>query len=94
MRPPEVFEHGTILRSIQGGFRIQRPGRETYGRIFVRLVNGAHATWWRATCDGWDGYTWNRDRTIARPTIAELEAAIRDYVAGLDRHARACQLPN
>jgi phosphodiesterase/alkaline phosphatase D-like protein len=60
----------------------------------VRIVNGAQSTWWRAQCDAWDGYTWTRDRVIARPTIAELEQAIREYVVGLDNHAHACGQPN
>lgn len=91
MRPPETMPHGTTLRPVVGGFRIDRPGRETYGRIFVRLRRDRTA--WYAACDAWDGFTWTRDKTITRPTIDELENEIRRYVVGLDNHARACTCP-
>ena len=94
MRPPETFEYGTTLHATEGGYRIRRPDRFSYGRVFVRLVRGEYGTWWRARCDAWDGFSWNRDNTIARPTIAELEDAVREYVAGLDRKVHACSLPN
>lgn len=87
MRPPETFPHGTTLHSVHGGFRIRRPDRFSYGRIFVHAKRYYHATEWRATCDAWNGYTWLRDQVMRRPTIAELEQAVRDYVARLDHHA-------
>jgi len=93
MRPAETFPYGTTLRHVAGGYRIHRPDRHSYGRVFVRLVNGQAGQWWRARCDAWDGFAWRRDRTIARPTLDELEEAVRDYVQGLDNHARACELP-
>ena len=94
MRPAETFEYGTTLHPTQGGYRIRRPDRATYGRVFVRFINGQHGQWWRARCDAWDGFTWSQDRIIARPTIDELEQAVRDYAQALDQKARACSLPN
>jgi hypothetical protein len=94
MRPAETFEYGTTLHPTQGGYRIRRPDRHSYGRVFVRLVDGQYAKWWRARCDAWDGFSWSQDKILARPTIAELEEAVREYVAGLDRKAHACSLPN
>ena len=91
MRPPIILPHGTRLRSIVGGFRIDRPDRTTCCRVFVRLSRDR--SHWLAFCDGWDGYTWNRDRVIRHPSIDQLEAAVREYAAGIDNHLRACSLP-
>lgn len=85
MRPPETFPHGTTLHPVTGGYRIRRPDRFSYGRVFVRCRKDY--PYWYAVCDAWDGCSWNRDRVFGRQTIEELEAAVRDYTIGLDQRA-------
>jgi hypothetical protein len=91
LHPATTLPHGTIFRPVPNGFRLQRPDRSTLGRIAVRKRKDGTA--WYAVCDGWDGYTWTRDRFISRPTIDQLEAAIREYAINLDNHAHACSSP-
>jgi hypothetical protein len=91
LHPSTTLPHGTIFRPVPNGFRLQRPDRSTLGRIAVRKRKDGTA--WYAACDAWDGFTWTRDRFIQRPTIAELEAAIREYANQLDNHAHAIQMP-
>ncbi len=86
MAPETTCPHGTILRPIAGGYRLRRDSR-TIGRVFVRLVNVTAGSRWRAACDLWDGFTWNRDRTIEHQDIARLESAVRDYANWIDHHA-------
>jgi hypothetical protein len=90
LHPSTTLPHGTIFRPVPNGFRLQRPDGSTLGRIFVRLRRDRSK--WYAACDAWDGFTWTRDRFIQRPTIAELESAIREYANQLDNHAHAVQM--
>ena len=91
MRPPETYPHGTRLVYVSGGYRITRPDRTSLGRIAVSIRRDRS---WHARCEAWDGYTWTIDVILARPTLMELEQAVKDYVARVDNHVHACGLPN
>jgi hypothetical protein len=84
MRPPETLPNGTTLHYVEGGYRIRRPEMHSFRRIRVRLVRGDHGTWWRARCDAWNGFTWEREWTIARTLLACVEMAVSQYAAELD----------
>jgi len=85
MRPPETLKHGTALIACNGGWRIRWADGTTAGRVRARLRRDRTA--WIAFCDAWDGYTWTRDKVITRPTLPELEDAVRQYADAVDQHA-------
>jgi hypothetical protein len=85
MRPAETLKHGTTLTPVVGGFRIRWADGSAAARVAVRLRRDRSS--WLAFVDSWDGFSWNRDRVIDRPTIAELERAVRQYAVSVDEHA-------
>lgn len=85
MKPAETLPHGTALVPCHGGWRIRWADGSTAGR--VRAHCRRDRSYWVAFCDAWDGYTWTRDKVISRPTISELESAVRQYAAAIDQHA-------
>lgn len=84
-RGSHVFQTTGAAAAVLLNHGVDRVAEPTAGRVRARLRRDRTA--WIAFCDAWDGYTWTRDKVITRPTLPELEDAVRQYADAVDQHA-------